>query len=343
MGDELPVTHHTSRVTAIDCNRRLDFSREWRFYIMIRGKEEWMIGVMGAIFLLLVLSCGSFAAEEGDIINGAPYLRVGAGARALAMGGASAAVAGDATATVWNVAGLSRVKATSVASMYSARDLLDRKNNFLALAQTVQNVGTFGVAWINSGVTGIERYSDTDVAQGTFDSSDNAFLLSYGAIFQPVRLGGGVKILSQRIDPDKDGNMGFGGLDIGILADPVEAVTVGLTIQNIFGKIADASVPVQLKLGTALRLLPEDNLLLAVDLDKAFVDLEDGTAILHMGAEYWAAKLIGFRLGVTSEKEFSAGIGINITGSDISLDYAYSIKRDGLEPDTHYVSICASF
>jgi hypothetical protein len=309
---------------------------------MIRGKEGWIMGVMGAIFLLLVLSCGSFAAEE-DTINGAPYLREGVGARSVAMGGASTAVADDATATVWNVAGLSRVKATSVATMYSARDQLDRRHNFLALAQTMEGVGTFGVAWINAGVVGIERYSATDQPEGTFDSSENAFLLSYGAIFQPVRLGGGIKILSQKIDPDLDEtSMGFGGLDIGILADPVpDSVTVGLTLQNIFGKIADASVPVQLKLGTALRLLPEDNLLLAVDLGKAFVDLEGKTAVLHMGAEYWAADLVGFRLGITSEKEFSAGLGLNI--SDILLDYAYSIKRDGLEPDTHYVSICASF
>jgi hypothetical protein len=50
--------------------------------------------------------------------------------------------------------------------------------------------------------------------------------------------------------------------------------------------------------------------------------------------------LVGFRLGVTSEKEFSAGIGINI--SNVLVDYAYSLKRDGLEPDSHYVSISAS-
>ena len=308
---------------------------------MIRGKKGWIIGVMGATFLLLALSLGSFAAE-GDIINGAPYLRIGAGARSLAMGGASAAIAADATATVWNVAGLSRVKETSVASMYSARDGLDRSHNFLALAKSVEKIGTFGIAWINAGVDDIDRYSASDVHEGSFDSSENAFLLSYGAVFKPVRLGGGVKILSQKIDPEVDDtSMGFGGLDIGIMADPVEAVTVGLTVQNIFGKIADASVPVQVKLGTALKLLPENSLLLAVDLDKAFVDLDGKTAILRMGAEYWAAELIGFRLGVTSEKEFTAGLGINI--SDVSVDYAYSIKRDGLEPDTHYVSICATF
>ena len=308
---------------------------------MNRGKEKWMMGVMGAIFLLLVLSFSSFAAE-GDTIDGAPYLREGAGARSLAMGGASAAVASDATATVWNVAGLSRIESTSIATMYSARDQLDRKHNFIAVAQTLENVGTFGLAWVNAGVQGIERYNASDQHEGTFDSSENAFMLSYGAKFDPVRLGGGVKILSQKVDPQSDStSMGFGGLDIGIMAEPVEAVTIGLTVQNIFGKIAEASIPVQLKLGTALTLLPENNLMLAVDLDKAFVTLEDSTAVLRMGAEYWAAELIGFRLGVTSDKEFSAGIGINV--SNVLLDYAYSIKRNGLEPDTHYVSICASF
>jgi hypothetical protein len=258
------------------------------------------------------------------------------------MGGASAAVAGDATAIVWNVAGLSRIQSTSVASMYTARDEeLDRDHNFIAIAQTFKDVGTFGIAWVNAGVSGIDRYSSANVHEGIFDSSDNAFMLSYAAMFDPVRLGGGIKVLSQKVDPTKDTDMGFGGLDIGVQADPLPSITVGLAVQNIFGKIASASVPVQLKLGTALRLLPEDNLLLAVDLERAFVDLEGDTSVLHFGAEYWAAKLVGFRLGLTSEKEFSAGLGINI--SDILLDYAYSVKRNGLEPDTHYVSISASF
>jgi hypothetical protein len=296
---------------------------------------------MGAVFLLMVLSCSVFAQ---DAIDSSPYLEMAVGARSVAMGSASTAVVDDATATVWNVAGLSRIESVSVASMYSARDqLLGRNHNFLAIAKTLEKIGTFGIAWISTGVDGIIR-NNADINsddQGTFDSSDNAFLLSYGAVFKPVRLGGGIKILSQKIDPTGDTEMGFGGLDIGVMADPVEAVTVGLTIQSIFGKVAGASVPVQVKLGTALKLLPEDNLLLAVDLNKAFVDLEGETSVLRMGAEYWAADLVGFRLGVTSEKEFSAGLGINI--SDIELDYAYSIKRDGLEPDTHYVSICATF
>jgi len=304
---------------------------------MIRGKETWVICFISAVFLL-VLSVAVFAA---DTIDGAPYLREGAGAKSLAMGGASAAVVDDATSTVWNVAGLSKVDCTSVSSMYTAKDQLDRRYNFLALAQYMKGVGTFGLAWINAGVVDIAGYDMNGTSTGKFNSSDNAFLLSYGTSFDPVRLGGGIKILTQKVNPDAEGtDMGFGGLDVGIMADPVEAVTVGLSVQNVFGKIAEAKIPIGLRFGTALKLLPENNLMLAVDLEKAFVNLDGRTSIFHLGAEYWAMNIVGFRLGVTSEKKFSAGIGINI--SNVLVDYAYSIKRDGLEPEGHYVSISAS-
>jgi len=306
---------------------------------MIRGKEGWII--IGAMLLLLTLSSISFAASS-DIVNAASYLRMGVGARFLAMGGASTAAVDDATAVVWNVAGLTKVESASVASMYSAGDQLDRRHNFLALASTVKGIGSFGIGWVNAGVVDIPRYNDQNVAEGSFNSSENAFLFSYGAMFRPVRLGAGVKILHQKIDPESnETKMGFGGLDIGALADPVEAITVGLSVQNILGKIADASVPTVLRVGTAIRLLPEDDLLISVDLTKAFVDLKGKTAALHIGTEYWAADLVGFRLGFSSEKQFAAGIGIKM--SNVSVDYAYTIQRDGLEPDVHYVSICASF
>jgi len=307
---------------------------------MIRGKEGWMI--VGAVLLLFALSGLAMAAEDGDIVNASTYLRMGVGARFLAMGGASTAAVDDATATVWNIAGLTRIKSASVASMYSAGDMLDRKHNFLAIASSLKGIGSFGIGWINAGVADIQRYNSNDVPEGSFNSSENAFLYSYGAMFQPVRLGAGVKVLHQKIDPDSsETTMGFGGLDIGALADPVDAVTVGLSVQNILGKIADADVPTVLRVGTAIRLLPEDDLLIAVDLTKAFVDLKGRTAELHIGAEYWAANFVGFRLGFTSEKQFSAGIGVKM--SNVEVDYAYSVQRQGLEPDVHYVSICASF
>jgi len=306
---------------------------------MIRGKERWMI--IGAILLLLVMSGITLAADD-SVVNAASYLKMGVGARFLAMGGASTAVADDATAIAWNIAGLTRVQSASVASMYSANDKLDRRHNFLALASSVKGIGSFGIGWVNAGVVDIPRYNDQNVEEGSFNSTENAFMFSYGAMFRPVRLGAGVKILHQKIDPDSsETTMGFGGLDIGALADPVDAITVGLSVQNILGKVANANVPTVLRVGTAIRVLPSNDLLVAVDLTKAFVDLKGKTAALHIGAEYWAADIVAFRLGFSSEKQFAAGIGVKI--ADMTVDYAYTIQRDGLEPDVHYVSICASF
>jgi len=308
--------------------------------VMIRGKERWMI-IIGAILLMLTISGITMAADD-SIINAASYLRMGVGARFLAMGGASTAVVDDATAVAWNVAALTRIKCASVASMYSADDKLDRRHNFLALASNVKGIGSFGIGWVNAGVADIPRYNEQNVEQGSFNSNENAFMFSYGAMFRPLCLGAGVKILHQKIDPDSsETTMGFGGLDIGALATPVDAITVGVSVQNILGKVASANVPTVLRVGTAIRVLPEDDLLVAVDLTKAFVNLKGKTAALHIGAEYWAADLIGFRLGFSSEKQFAAGIGVKI--SDVSVDYAYTIQRDGLEPDVHYVSISASF
>jgi hypothetical protein len=153
--------------------------------------------ILGAMLLLLALSSFALAAE-GDIVNASPYLRMGVGARFLAMGGASTASVDDATATYWNVAGLTRVESASIASMYSAGDMLDRRHNFLALASSFRGIGSFGIAWINSGVSGIQRYNENDQALGSFNSSENAFLFSYGAMFQPVRIGAGIKILHQK-------------------------------------------------------------------------------------------------------------------------------------------------
>lgn len=306
---------------------------------MIRGKVKWMT----IVTVLFLLAFSSMAMAADDIVNAASYLKMGVGARFLAMGGASTAAVDDATAVAWNVAALTRVEEASIASMYSAGDqTMDRRHNFLALASSIKGLGSFGIGWINAGVVDIPRYNSQDVSEGAFNSSENAFLFSYGAKFKPVRLGAGVKVLHQKIDPDStETKLGFGGLDIGALAQPVEPITVGLSVQNILGKIADAKVPTILRVGTAVRLLPGDDLMVAVDLSKAFVDLRGKTAALHIGAEYWAADLVGFRLGFSSEKQFGAGIGVKM--SNVSVDYAYTIQRDGLEPDVHYVSICASF
>ena len=73
-------------------------------------------------FLVLSVSCilsGSVFAGGGGT-TAVPFLTMGAGARALAMGDAATATANDATALYWNPATLLRIENQSATFMHAA-------------------------------------------------------------------------------------------------------------------------------------------------------------------------------------------------------------------------------
>ena len=66
-----------------------------------RKCPKLLCGLIPLLFLILAVSPASFAG-----VDAMPHLRLGAGARSIGLGGAFTAIADDATATVWNPAGL---------------------------------------------------------------------------------------------------------------------------------------------------------------------------------------------------------------------------------------------
>jgi hypothetical protein len=83
---------------------------------MLQKKHALIIGVVGIVLLLGFVSV-SLSAE----IDAAPYLRMGAGARALGMGGAFTAVADDVTSIVSNPAGLSNIDSDISFTLYTVK------------------------------------------------------------------------------------------------------------------------------------------------------------------------------------------------------------------------------
>jgi hypothetical protein len=70
-----------------------------------RSRGAWLVALAVTALVSSIVGETALAVDSSSNHN-APYLRVGAGARALGMGSAFTGVANDATAAYWNPAGL---------------------------------------------------------------------------------------------------------------------------------------------------------------------------------------------------------------------------------------------
>jgi hypothetical protein len=145
--------------------------------------------------------------------SAADFLKIGAGARPAAMGGAFAAVADDAQAAYYDPAGLGLLKRPQVTGMDETRfaglvyDYATVAVPLLAWVDTPMQRNAYGVAafsFYSLSVGGIERRGTTETDQpvDTFGASDYAYALSYGYEFAGtgLALGGTAKFVDSTID-----------------------------------------------------------------------------------------------------------------------------------------------
>lgn len=97
----------------------------------LRTRARALSAGLAALFVALVALVPPAAASDK---YAGEFLRVGAGARALGMGGAFLAVADDATAGYWNPAGLTWLRSKSVLYMHSEEQRSQVHYDFIGLA-----------------------------------------------------------------------------------------------------------------------------------------------------------------------------------------------------------------
>ena len=119
-----------------------------------------------AVFILFFFGVVSIAFPARYV---GEFLEIGAGARAVGMGGAFTAIADDPTAFYWNPCGLGDVKGLKFSGMYA--DLWGGLASYsiAGIAAAVPGA-VVSVNWINLGVQDIPRYPDYD----------NRYLFPYG-------------------------------------------------------------------------------------------------------------------------------------------------------------------
>ena len=274
----------------------------------------------------------------------AQILKLGAGARAAAMGDAFTAVADDAAAVYWNPGGLTGIKKDSVSFMHAIL-IEDISYDWLAYVQPL-GAGTFGAGIQRLSYGKIMETDETGFEAANFSPSELVGTLSYGIGSGSFGLGASLKYISGKIKKSASAVAADIGGKYGV--SPDDSFSLGFALRNIGGKLKYVSdsdpLPLDLRIGAAYR--SESNWLFAVDADMP----SDNALSFGLGGEY-GMKLddglkVSLRAGYNSRTKdlgglsgISLGAGGNYEG--VRLDYAFVPFGD--LGSTHKISLSIDF
>ncbi len=272
-----------------------------------------MVKVLRYLLMMLLLTVPVHRVQAGVGQAGGLFLQIAPDARSTAMGETGVAHARGALVPAWNPGGLGFLEYRDASATYFkwlpylADDLYYLHFSYV---QPVEGIGTFGVSVPYLSLGEQHRVNAAGDSQGTFNSSDMAVSLSYGArINDRLGVGTNLKFVRSALSDEDDGVGTSFALDFGITANVTPRFTVAGALQNLGTEIKyvnpDQGDPLSrnLKIGAALKALEieSNSLLLAVDLNRML--LEDSGNILNVGAEFWYRDLIALRTGYVHDAE----------------------------------------
>jgi len=286
--------------------------------------------VVSLLLLSLLVATTASAQNFAD-----PWLRMGVGAKAMAMGTAATAVAEDATAAYWNPAALATLRQFEASLMYTAGMKAERNYNYVSAALRVDRVGTFGLSWLNSGISGVQKREVAGPATSTFDVANNALQLSYG---RELASGLALGISGKYLQEDLAENTGY-GVDAGLLFKPYDEITLGAMVRDLAGKHGKDVLPYEARLG--IGVLPWKHIVLSGD----FIKVRDAEMTSALGAAYHVDVTdktnfylaAGFNDIMRDTRGFNAGFGIGF--NNFAVQYAYVTEPQSFLQENHRLSV----
>lgn len=307
--------------------------------------------------------------------TGAPFLTIGVGARANAMGGAFVSVANDVTALYWNPSGIASLPSPQLALIHSDW-IADLRHDFIGLAVPL---GSFGVVGASVNALSMDDLAvrTTAFPEGTGDMmscGDLSMALTYAIqITDRIRVGATGKYVSSKLYHMHAGAI---GLDLGVMfSDIFDFLQFGATMTNMGSKIRydgrdtyiyydlrpseagnnakiDAklctqsfNLPVafQAGLSTTLNRNGKMPLLLAMD----FYEPSDNVRSLNFGAEWSFYNKLFLRGGYArlfeddSERGLTVGGGcrLSVPSSPVKIYLDYSYEDFGLLDNSQKISM----
>jgi len=308
-----------------------------------------------AILLLAALLLSAGGAAAADIndnagTTGFSFLKLGVGAKAVAMGGAFTALAEDPSTIYYNPAGTRFLQRRQLLAGYH-NYVLDIQSGFLAHTRPVADrfgAGVF-VDYLNFG--DFTRTDINGVPDGEFSGGD--FLLGVnGSMLVMPGLSIGINVKYMHESADGYGADAFAADIGGMFRMPDSLTSFGLSIYNLGGVVSGFTdhkdkLPMGVRAGVAhsLRELP-----LVVAFDGVLPN--DNDPYVNVGAEFYKFEPLYIRAGYSLFGEnyktgsgsdgwggFAAGFGLDIR--DYHISYAFMPYLD--LGSSHRVTISGDF
>lgn len=304
--------------------------------------------------------------------NGAAFLNVGVGARAIGLGSATAAISNDVNQVFWNPAGVALKDEMLQASFDYNKWIGDLNHNAFAVSYNLKDIGTLALGVVMFGATDIPADRDVypnnpdlwqfqidDKTSDTYNYSDLAISLTYSRyLMDNLSLGITAKLITETIDEKTATAVAFdfGSIyDIGLLNWKIAARMSNLGSDL---KFYDFPVPLPLvfSIGTSIMPLNEDMYKVFLTVDG--IKWQDGPQYFFAGGEVTLMDILSLRAGYKfnysgSQDEgtsirpkldntlegfsFGAGVKVPISEYDIRVDYSYTDMN--LFDPAHRISI----
>lgn len=290
----------------------------------------------------------------------APFLNIGVGPRASAMGGAFVATANDVTSLYWNPAGASRI-GSSEAMFTHMSWFADINYNWAGSLLSLDNMGVVGlsIGYLNYGDIEVTTLREPDGTGEFFAPHDMYIALTYAYnLTDRFSVGANVKYVNQKIWNTQANGL---AVDLGVLfLSDIYGLRIGAAITNfgtdmqldgkdlyvqhdingqvygnndqILAKLLTDSYPLPLtfKVGLAMDVVDIENHKVTLATDAYHPN--DNAESLNLGMEYRVYDIFSLRAGYKSlfidntEEGLTLGVGLryDLTPTlGLVFDYAY--------------------
>ncbi|MDA0986411.1 MAG: PorV/PorQ family protein [Bacteroidetes bacterium] len=309
----------------------------------------------------------------------AQFLKIGSGARAIAMGSSSVAVEGDVYSLYWNPSLIVNNQTTGSSAFTHAEWIADVNYDYAASILNLENIGIIGFSFTSlSTPEDIVRTENNPFGDGRkWKAQSLALGITYARLLtDKFAIGGTLKYINESIWNEKATGYAFdigtiyrtdwndlrigssisnfgtklklNGSDLNYSNEPGNIVNQGPQNVNSLYQTDEFDIPLLFRVGLAIDYLEVENLKATLAIDA--IHPNDNKEYLNVGTEISYDKMFFGRVGFKSllldesEESLTWGIGINYPLSSviyISLDYAFA--DFGRLKNVHYISLTTTY